>query len=53
MSKLRCDNGGEYTSKAFTQYYDEKGIQVQYTTPHTPPNNAHAKRVNHTLTEKC
>lgn len=43
ISKLRCDDGDEYTSKTFIRYCEEKGIQIKYTIPYTPPNNAHAK----------
>jgi len=51
--KLRCDNGGEYTSKEFIKFCDYKGIQIQYTTPYTPQQNGHAERLNRTLTDKC
>ena len=37
--KLRCargDRGGEFMSKEFKQYCEEKGILRQLTTPHTP-----------------
>lgn len=50
---LRCDNGGEYTSKIFLQLCEDKGIQLQCTTPYTPQQNGLAERLNRTITEKC
>ena len=32
---LRIDRGGEFTSKEFSTWCEEKGIQRQLTTPHT------------------
>lgn len=52
ISTVRCDNGGEYSSVAFQKYFDDKGIQIQYTIPYTSPNNGNAERINQTLTEK-
>jgi len=52
MSKLRCDNGGEYTSKAFREFCEEKGIQIQYTSPYTPKKNGHTERLNRTICQK-
>jgi len=52
MSKLRCDNGDEYTSKAFREFCEGKGIQIQYTSPYTPQQNGHADRLNRTICEK-
>ena len=33
---MRCDNGGEYSSKAFDEYLKSKGIQVQFSVPRAP-----------------
>lgn len=33
---LRSDNGGEFTSKSFRQYYDENGIKRKFSTARTP-----------------
>jgi len=52
MSKLRCDNGGEYTSKALKEFCEGKGIEIQYTSPYCPQQNGHAERLNRTLCEK-
>lgn len=52
IKRLRCDNGGEYTSKEFQQFCRNKGIHIQYTIPHNPQQNGIAERFNRTLLEK-
>lgn len=51
ISKLRCDNGTEYTTKDLTGFCKSKGIQVVYTTPYTPELNGVAERMNRTIVE--
>lgn len=53
ISKLRCDNGGEYRSKQFERFCKEKGIEVNWTIPYTPEQNGVAERMNRTLVEKA
>eukprot|EP01018_Ginkgo_biloba_P016825 Gb_38799 [translate_table: standard] len=53
LKVLRSDNGGEYTSKEFNQYYKDRGIQRQITAPYTPQQNGMAERMNRTLVEKA
>jgi len=36
---LRADNGGEYTNKAFTRFYVNKGITREWKTPYNPQQN--------------
>ena len=48
---LRSDNGGEYTSKEFSNYLKEKGIQQQLSVPRTPQQNGVAERMNRTTQE--
>ena len=48
---LRSDNGGEYTSKEFSNYLKEKGIQHQLSVPRTPQQNGVAERMNRTIQE--
>jgi transposase InsO family protein len=36
IKTLRLDNGGEYTSKEFVNYYKEVGINREFTTPYNP-----------------
>ena len=48
---LRSDNGGEYTSKEFSNYLKEKGIQHQLSVPRTPEQNGVSERMNRTIQE--
>lgn len=52
ISRLRCDNGGEYRSKRFDQFCKKRGIQVEWTVPYTPEQNGVSERLNRTLVEK-
>lgn len=52
VSRLRCDNGGEYKSKEFEHFCQQKGIQVEWTAPYTPEMNGVSERMNRTLVEK-
>jgi transposase InsO family protein len=47
------DGGGEFNSKEFLSFLSEKGVQVQVTAPHTPQQNAVAKRGNRTTSKKA
>lgn len=53
ISKLRCDNGGEYISNAFINYCSDNGIIVDYTVPYTPQQNGKAERMNRSLVERA
>ncbi|KAF2891065.1 hypothetical protein ILUMI_15108, partial [Ignelater luminosus] len=46
ISKLRCDNGGEYSSKEFKDFCCKNGIQIQYTIPRNPEPNGVCERFN-------
>ena len=50
---LRSDNGGEYVSKEFLDYYRERGIRKHFTTPSDPQSNGAVERMNSTLLEKA
>ena len=52
IEKLRCDNGGEYSSQAFLKLCKEKGIIIQYTVAYNPEQNGIAERYNRTIMEK-
>src|SRR4051812_20219851 len=39
IKTLRSDNGGEYTSHAFSRYLKEHGIQHQKSAPYVPEQN--------------
>ena len=49
VKTLRTDRGGEYTSTAFDDICNEKGIEHQFTIPYTPQQNGVAERRNRTL----
>lgn len=53
ISKINCDNGGEYCSKNFIEFCSQKGIQICYTPPYTPQLNGVAERMNQTLMDKA
>lgn len=40
----RCDNGGEFTSNSMIKFYNQNGILLQTTCPHTPQQNGSIKR---------
>jgi len=50
---LRCDNGGEYTSKEFKDYLASKDIKHQLSIAGRPEQNGVEERMNQTLTERA
>ena len=46
MKFLRSDRGGEFTSKEFEMFYNDKGIKRQTSAPRTPPQNGIVERRN-------
>lgn len=52
ISRLRCDNGGEYTGKAMKKFCRKRGIQLEMTVPYTPEQNGVSERLNRTIVEK-
>jgi hypothetical protein len=48
---LRSDNGGEYTSKEFVNFYKDVGIKRELTTPYNPQQNDVVERKNRTIME--
>lgn len=52
VSRLRCDNGGEYTSTAFKKFCCDKGIIIEYTVPYNPQMNGVSERMNRTICDK-
>ncbi len=48
VTRLRTDNGGEYTSKEFQEYLKAQGINHETTVPLTPQQNGVAERKNRT-----
>jgi hypothetical protein len=48
---LRSDNGGEYTSKEFVNFYKDVGIKRELTTPYNPQQNGVVEWKNRTMLE--
>jgi transposase InsO family protein len=48
---LRSDNGGEFTSKEFMDYYNNHGIKRQFFVARTPQQNGVVERKNRTVQE--
>ena len=46
---LRSDNGGEFTSKEFMDYYNNHGIKRQFSIARTPQHNGFFERKNMTI----
>jgi transposase InsO family protein len=46
---LRSDNGGEFTSKEFIDYYNNHGIKSQFSVARTPQQNGDVERKNMTV----
>lgn len=53
ISRIRCDNGGEYRNELFYRFCRERGIQMECTVPYTPEQNGVSERMNRTLVEKA
>jgi transposase InsO family protein len=51
ISRLRRDNGTEYTSNEFETFCKTKGIINESTIPYTPEQNGISERMNRTLVE--
>ncbi|KAK9752602.1 Zinc knuckle [Popillia japonica] len=49
ISRLRTDNGGEYTSKQFVNHCKRNGIKQEFTNSYTPQQAGVAERMNRTL----
>ncbi|GJY38622.1 copia protein [Tanacetum coccineum] len=51
QSTLRNDNGTEFRNRILVDFYDEKGISENLSSPYTPEQNGVVKRKNKTLKE--
>ncbi|KAF2890289.1 hypothetical protein ILUMI_15884, partial [Ignelater luminosus] len=49
ISRLRCDQGGEYVSKDFVAYCSSIGCQIEYTMRYTASQNGVAEHMNYTI----
>lgn len=52
VKTLRSDNGGEYTSKEFADFYVGKGIKREFTDPYTLAQNGVVERMNCMIRER-
>lgn len=48
ISRLRCDNGGEYVAQKFRDLCKVNGIEIKFTVPYTPQ-----QRLNRTIMHKA
>ena len=46
---LKLDRGGEFTSREFEVFYNDKGIKRQTSAPMTPPQNGIVERINRSV----
>ena len=46
---LRSDNGGEFISSEFKEFYSTEGIQRELIAPHNPQQNEVAEQKNKTI----
>ncbi|KAF5812650.1 putative RNA-directed DNA polymerase [Helianthus annuus] len=44
VKRIRCDNGGEFTSNAMVDFYANQGILLETTCPHTSQQNGVVER---------
>ena len=51
LKTLRTDNGGEYTSKRFTDFLKSEGVRYECAIPKTPEQKGVAERLNRTQVE--
>ncbi|GJZ96569.1 retrovirus-related pol polyprotein from transposon TNT 1-94 [Tanacetum coccineum] len=51
VNELRSDNGTEFRNHKLEEFYDEKGISQNFSSPCNPEHNGVAKRRNETLIE--
>ena len=49
VKALRSDNGGEYISGKFKDFYSKEGTRRELIAPHNPQQNGVAKRKNKTI----
>ena len=52
LKVLRTDNGLEFVSEQFNEFYRKIGIKRHKTVPHTPQQNGLAERMNKTILER-
>lgn len=53
ISRLWCDQDGEYRSQALQDYCKSVGVILEFTVPYSPQINGVAERYNRTIGERC
>ncbi|WVZ53075.1 hypothetical protein U9M48_004062 [Paspalum notatum var. saurae] len=51
MRAIRSDNGGEFRNSRFENFCRDIGLEHQFSSPYTPPQNGTVERKNRTLVE--
>ncbi|WVZ53097.1 hypothetical protein U9M48_004083 [Paspalum notatum var. saurae] len=51
MRAIRSDNGGEFINSRFENFCRDLGLEHQFSSPYTPPQNGVVERKNRTLVE--
>ena len=51
MRTIRSDNGGEFKNSRFESFCSDLGLEYQFSSPYTPPQNGVAECKNHTLVD--
>ncbi|WVZ76059.1 LOW QUALITY PROTEIN: hypothetical protein U9M48_024061 [Paspalum notatum var. saurae] len=51
MRAIRSDNGGEFKNSRFENFYRDLGLEQQFSSPYTPPQNGVVECKNCTLVE--
>ncbi|WVZ83778.1 hypothetical protein U9M48_030883 [Paspalum notatum var. saurae] len=51
MRAIRSNNGGEFRNSRFENFYRDLGLEHQFSSPYTPPQNGVVERKNRTLVE--
>ena len=52
LKRIWTDNGGEYISREFKEYFSKHGIRHEKTVPSTLQHNGVVERMNQTIVEK-
>ena len=52
LKRLRIDNGGEYISREFKEYFSKHGFMHEKKVPGTPQHNGVVEMMNRTIVEK-
>lgn len=53
LSRIRCDNGGEYINNKLEDYCKQKGVILETTIRDNPEQNGKAEKLNDTLLSKA